>query len=310
MSKTTTKREKILWKRQIPLFLMTIPGCIYLMINNYIPIFGIFIAFKNIDYGKGIFKSDWVGLSNFTYLFKTKDAFIMTRNTVLYNLAFIIIGTVMGIAVGIMLSELRGKFKSKFYQTMILLPYLLSWVIVAYIGYAFMSNDTGLLNNTILPKLGLKPVSWYAEPKAWPFILTFVNIWKGIGYSSILYLSTIIGIDKSLYEAAQVDGASKWKQIRNITLPLLKPMVIMLVIMNIGRIFNSDFGLFYQLPMNSGALYPTTQTIDTYVYRGLMQLNDVSMSAAAGLYQSVVGFMLVIIANSIVRKVSSENALF
>lgn len=310
MSKPTTRKEKIVWKRQLPLFMMIIPGCFYLIINNYLPMLGVFIAFKNIDYGKGIFKSDWVGFSNFAYLFKTKDAFIMTRNTVLYNIAFIIIGTIMGIAVGIMLSELRGKFKSKFYQTMILLPYLLSWVIVAYIGYAFMSNDTGLLNNTILPKLGLKPVSWYAEPKVWPFILTVINIWKGIGYSSILYLSTIIGIDKTLYEAAQVDGASKWKQIRNITLPLLKPMVIMLVIMSVGRIFNSDFGLFYQLPMNSGALYSTTQTIDTYVYRGLMQLNDVSMSAAAGLYQSVVGFVMVIIANSIVRKVSSENALF
>lgn len=310
MSKSRSKKGKIVWKRQLPLFLMIAPGCIYLIINNYVPMLGVFIAFKNIDYGKGIFKSDWVGFSNFTYLFKTEDAFIMTRNTVLYNLTFIIVSTVTGIAVGIMLSELRGKFKSKFYQTMILLPYLLSWVIVAYIGYAFMSNDTGLLNKTILPRLGLKPVSWYAQPKVWPFILTFINIWKGIGYSSILYLSTIIGIDKTLYEAAQVDGASKWKQIRNITLPLLKPMVIMLVIMSVGRIFNSDFGLFYQLPMNSGALYPTTQTIDTYVYRGLMQLNDVSMSAAAGLYQSVVGFVLVILANSVVRKVSNENALF
>lgn len=310
MTKSLSTKKKIIWKNQIPLFLMIIPGCIYLLINNYIPMFGVFIAFKNIDYAKGIFKSDWVGFTNFTYLFKTKDAFIMTRNTVLYNIAFIVIGTIVGIAVGIMLSELRGKFKSKFYQTVILLPYLLSWVIIAYIGYAFMSNDTGLLNNVLLPKLGLKPVSWYAEPKVWPFIILFFNIWKGIGYSSILYLSTIIGIDKSLFEAARVDGASKWKQIRNITLPLLKPMVIMLTIMSIGRIFSSDFGLFYQLPMNSGALYPTTQTIDTYVYRGLMQLNDVSMSAAAGLYQSFVGFILVIITNSIVRKVSSENALF
>ncbi|MDR1531039.1 MAG: ABC transporter permease subunit [Clostridiales bacterium] len=302
--------SKTIWKRQIPLFLMIVPGCLYLIVNNYAPMFGVFIAFKNIDYAKGIFKSDWVGFSNFTYLFKTADAFVITRNTVLYNLAFIVIGTVTGIAVGIMLSELRGSVKLKFYQTVLLLPYLLSWVIVAYIGYAFMSSDIGLLNNAILPALGLKPISWYADYKVWPFILTAVNLWKGIGYSSVLYLSTIIGIDKNLYEAAQIDGASKWRQIKNITLPMLKPMVIMLVILNVGRIFNSDFGLFYQLPMNSGALYPTTQTIDTYVYRGLMQLNDVSMSAAAGLYQSVVGFVMVIAANAFVRKVSSENVLF
>lgn len=308
--KVKTKKEKIVWRRQIPLFLMVLPGCIYLLINNYSPMFGIFIAFKKIDFGKGIFKSDWVGFDNFKYLFKTEAAWVMTRNTVLYNLAFIIIGTVAGIAVGIMLSEVRGKFKSKIYQTVILLPYLLSWVIVAYIGYAFMSNDTGLINNTIMPMLGLDPISWYAKPKVWPFIIIFVNTWKGIGYSSILYLSSIIGIDKSLYEAAEVDGATKWQEIKNITLPLLKPMVIMLVIMNIGRMFNSDFGLFYQLPMNAGALYSTTQTIDTYVYRGLMELSDVSMSAAAGLYQSVVGFILVLITNGIVRKTSSENALF
>jgi putative aldouronate transport system permease protein len=304
------KKKKIIWKKQLPLFLMVIPGCIYLIINNYAPMFGVFIAFKRIDFGKGIFASDWVGFKNFTYLFKTEAAFIMTRNTVLYNLAFIVIGTITGIAVGIMLSEVYGKFKSKFYQTMILLPFLLSSVIIAYIGYAFMSSDTGLINNSILPLFGLDPISWYAEPKLWPFILVFVSTWKGIGYSSILYLSAIIGIDKSLYEAARVDGATKWKQITNITLPLLKPMVIMLVIMSVGRIFNSDFGLFYQLPMNAGALYSTTQTIDTYVYRGLMQLNDVSMSSAAGLYQSIVGFVLVLLTNAIVRKYNSENALF
>lgn len=304
------KKEKVIWRRQLPLFLMVMPGCIYLLINNYIPMFGIFIAFKKIDFGKGIFASDWVGFSNFKYLFKTEAAFVITRNTVLYNLIFILIGTITGIAVGIMLSEVRGKFKSKFYQTVILLPFLLSWVIVAYIGYAFMSNDTGLINNTILPIFGLDPISWYAEPKVWPFILVFVNIWKGIGYSSILYLSSIIGIDKSLFEAARVDGATKWKEITNITLPLLKPMIIMLIIMSVGRIFSSDFGLFYQLPMNAGALYSTTQTIDTYVYRGLMVLGDISMSSAAGLYQSFVGFVLVLITNAIVRKVNSDNALF
>ena len=303
------KNKERLWK-QIPLYIMTIPGLIYLLINNYFPMVGIFIAFKNIDYSKGIWGSDWVGFSNFTYLFTTGSAWRITRNTILYNIVFIILGTVTAIAVGIFLSDIRGKFKPRIYQTLILLPYLFSWVIIAYIGFAFMSGDSGWLNNTLLPALGLQPYQWYSEPVAWPFILTFVNIWKGIGYSSIIYLSTIVGIDKSFYEAALIDGATKWEQITKITLPLLKSTIIMLVIMSIGRIFYSDFGLFYQVPMNSGALYSTTQTIDTYVYHGLMELNDISMSSAASVYQSVVGFVLVLVANAVVRKVSAEDALF
>ncbi len=295
---------------QWPYWLMVLPGILYLLINNYLPMTGIFIAFKNIDYSKGIFGSEWVGLDNFTYLFKTDAAFIMTRNTILYNLVFMILGTLASIAVGIMLSEVRLKFAAQSYQTLILLPYLLSWVIVAYIGFAFMSSDTGMINNRLLPSLGMEKVSWYSTPGVWPFILVFVNLWKGLGYSSIVYLSSIVGIDRSLYEAAVVDGAGKWKQITKITLPLLKPTVIMLSLMAVGRMFYSDFGLFYQVPMNSGAIYATTQTIDTYVYRGLMQLNDVSMASAAGVYQSIVGFILVISCNALVKKVSKENALF
>lgn len=288
---------------------MIIPGMIYLLINNYGPMAGIFIAFKKIDYGLGIFKSPWVGLENFEYLFKTDAALIMTRNTILYNVAFIVLGTVLGIAVGIMLSELRSKAKTKFFQTVILLPYLLSWVICAYIGYAFLSKESGLLNG-LLTSMGLQAVDWYNDPGKWPVILIIVNIWKGIGYTSIIYMSTIIGIDKSLYEAARVDGATKWQEIRMITLPLLKSTIIMLTIMNIGRIFYSDFGLFYQIPLNSGTLYPTTQTIDTYVYRALMQQNQIGMSSAAGVYQSLVGFVLVLAANMIVRKISPDDAMF
>ena len=209
---------------------------------------------------------------------------------------------------GIMLSELRKTAETKFFQT-VLLPYLLSWVICAYIGYAFLSKETGLING-LLRSMGANPVDWYNDPGKWPFILLFVNIWKGIGYSAIIYMSTIIGIDKSLYESAMVDGASKWEQIRYITLPLLKSTVIMLVIMSIGRMFYSDFGLFYQIPMNSGTLYSTTQTIDTYVYRALMQQNQIGMSAAAGFYQSVVGAILVLAANTVVRKLSPDDAKF
>lgn len=296
-------------RKQWPFYIMMLPGLVYLLINNYGPMCGLFIAFKRIDYSKGILNSPWVGFQNFKYLFATKDAVQITRNTILYNLAFIAIGTVMGIIVGIFLSELRHKFETKFFQTVILLPYLLSWVICAYIGYAFLSKESGIINNFLI-SIGRDPVDWYNDPSKWPAILIIVNLWKGIGYSSIIYLSSIIGIDRSLYESAMIDGASKWNQIRYITLPLLKSTVIMLTIMNVGRMFYSDFGLFYQMPMNSGALYSTTQTIDTYVYRALMQRNDVGMSSAAGFYQSIVGFILVLTANTIVRKLSPDDAMF
>lgn len=305
----TAKKKKHGLRKQWPFYVMMAPGLLYLLVNNYGPISGLFIAFKQIDYTKGIFGSPWVGFENFTYLFKTNAAFQITRNTILYNLIFIIVGTVTGVATGIMLSELRHRAETKFFQTVLLLPYLLSWVICAYIGYAFLSRETGLLNG-ILSSLGFAKIDWYNDAGKWPYILLFVNVWKGIGYSSIIYMSSIIGIDRSLYEAAMVDGATKWQQIRFITLPLLKSTMIMLIIMSVGRMFYSDFGLFYQIPMNSGALYSTTQTIDTYVYRALMQQNDVGMASAAGFYQSIVGFILVLTANMIVRKVSPDDAMF
>ena len=305
----TAKKKKHGLRKQWPFYVMMAPGLLYLLVNNYGPISGLFIAFKQIDYTKGIFGSPWVGFKNFTYLFKTNAAFQITRNTILYNLIFIIVGTVTGVATGIMLSELRHRAETKFFQTVLLLPYLLSWVICAYIGYAFLSRETGLLNG-ILSSLGFAKIDWYNDAGKWPYILLFVNVWKGIGYSSIIYMSSIIGIDRSLYEAAMVDGATKWQQIRFITLPRFKSTKIMLIIMSVGRMFYSDFGLFYQIPMNSGALYSTTQTIDTYVYRALMQQNDVGMASAAGFYQSIVGFILVLTANMIVRKVSPDDAMF
>jgi putative aldouronate transport system permease protein len=292
------------------LFLIALPGIAYLIINNYIPMFGIFLAFKNYSYVKGIFGSDWCGFSNFEFLFKTKDAWIMTRNTILYNVAFIILGTIMAIFVAILMCELGERMRVKFFQAALLLPNLLSWVVIGFIAYAFLNADTGFINKTILTGLGIDPVTWYSKAEAWPPILIIVNLWKNIGYQSIVYMAAISGIDKSIYEAAAIDGASKVKQIFKITLPMLKPTVTILTLMSIGRIFYSDFGLFYQVPQNSGALYSTTQTIDTYVYRGLMELNNVGMSSAAGLYQSLVGFVLVLIANAIVRKFDSENALF
>lgn len=292
-----------------PLYVMMLPGLTYLLINNYLPLFGLTFAFKKINYTVGIFASPWVGFSNFTYLFKTNDAYIIFRNTILYNLVFLVLGTLLSITVAILLDQIRGKML-RVYQTSILIPYLLSSVVIAYLVFAFLSTSDGFINNSIIEPLGGKAISWYSTPRYWPFILTFIYLWKSFGYSSILYFSTLIGIDSSYYEAAVIDGASTWQQIRHITLPCLKPTIITLVIMHIGRMFYSDFGLFYQVPMNNGMLYNVTNTIDTYVYRGLLQLNDVGRSSAAGFMQSVLGFVLVLGANLITRKVDPDNAMF
>ncbi len=305
----TKKKKKVNIKRYLPIYIMALPGLIYLFINNYMPLPGLVLAFKNYNARKGIFGSDWAGLSNFKYLFATQDAFIITRNTICYNVVFIIINTILSIAVAIILSELTCKAK-KLYQSAILLPYLVSAVIVSYLVFGFLSTENGFINNTILSALGVDSISWYTEKKYWPYILVFVNAWKGVGYSCIIYLATILGFDRSYYEAAAIDGASKWKQITKITIPMLKPTIIMLTLMAIGRIFYSDFGLFYQVPQNSGPLLSVTNTIDTYVYRGLLELGDITMSAAAGLYQSVVGFILVLGANLVVRKIDKDSALF
>lgn len=302
------KRNK--FKRHLPVFMMMAPGLIYLFINNYIPMFGLVIAFKDINYSVGIWASEWVGFDNFKYLFATQDAYIITRNTILYNGAFIIINTVVAVTVAIMLNEVRAKFAKGFYQSAILLPFLISMVIVSYLAYAFLSTDVGFLNNKILPMLGLDEISWYMESHVWPYILTLVNMWKEIGFSAIIFLAAIAGIDHELYEAATLDGANKWHQIRHITVPLIMPIIILLTLLAVGKIFYSDFGLFYQVPMNSGAIYDTTNVIDTYVYRGLMELGDIGMAAAAGMYQSVVGFILVLFSNWLVRMKDKDSALF
>jgi putative aldouronate transport system permease protein len=298
------------FKRYIPLYFLAVPGLLYLLINNYFPLAGLFIAFKNINYSKGIFGSDWVGLQNFEFLFKTSDAWIITRNTLAYNASFIVLSTIGSIAMAVLLNEVKNKFAQRLYQTVILIPVLISMVIVAYLAYAFLSPDTGFINNSILKQMGIPEVNWYDNANAWPGILTYVYLWKNLGQSCILYFAAILGIDKDYYEAADLDGASTWVKIRKITLPLIRPVVITMVLLAIGKIFYADFGLFYQVTMNSGSIYSTTNVIDTYVFRGLMQLGDIGMSSAAGFYQSVVGFVLVLLANFAVRKIDSENALF
>ncbi len=289
---------------------MMLPAIVYLIINNYLPMFGVVLAFKEYSVRKGIFGSRFIGWDNFKYLFATKEAWIITRNTLLYNIGFIIFGTVFSIFIAIMLSEVRGKHSRKLFQTVTMYPYLISIVVTAYLANSFLSTETGFINSKILSLFGHGGVSWYSEPKYWPIILTIVYIWKNFGYHTLLYLSSLLGIDRGYYEAAALDGATTWQQIRYITLPALKPTIITLTLLSIGRIFYSDFGLFYQVPMNSGALTDITNTIDTYVYRGLMQLGDIGMSSAAGLYQSVVGFALVVTANFVVKRISADDALF
>lgn len=296
--------------RYWPLYVMLLPGFIYLIINNYIPMAGITVAFKQYNVRDGIYKSPNIGLKNFEFLFKTSDAWLITRNTILYNLVFIVLDAVLAIAVAIILNEIVNKKAKQVYQTLILIPFLISMVVVSYLVFAFLSNGTGFINNSILPAMGKETIDWYNQAKYWPWLLVLVHIWKTLGYNCILYYATICGIDHSLYEAAAVDGANRWSQIVNVTLPSIRSTIIILTLMNLGNIFRSDFGLFYQVPMNSGSLLEVTNTIDTYVYRGLMQTNNIGMSSAAGVYQSVVGFVLVITANLIVRKIDRDSSLF
>jgi putative aldouronate transport system permease protein len=297
-------------KRYIPLYLMLLPGIIYFVVNNYLPMAGLALAFKKVNYAIGFFNSPWIGFDNFTFLFSSNDAFIIFRNTILYNLAFIILGNLLGVFIAIGLDAIRNKFFQRSSQVIILIPFLLSTVIITYIVFAFLSGKNGFMNMTVLPMLGIDPVSWYNDPKYWPFILTMVYLWMTMGYSSILYYSTLIGIDKSFYEAASIDGSGIWSQIIHITLPSLKPTIIILILLAIGRICYSDFGLFYQVPMNSGLLYSTTQTVDTFVYRALLNLNDIGRATAGGFLQSILGFAFVFTANAVVSKFDKDSRLF
>ena len=294
--------------------LMVLPGAAWLILFFYIPVFGNIVAFKDYHItGEGfidsVMKSKWVGFDNFKFLFSSKDAYIITRNTVLYNLGFIFLGLIVSVGIAIIFSELRSKRVVKVLQTSMLFPYFLSWVIISLFTDAFLNVDKGLVNH-ILTSLGMKAINFYSELWIWPALLLFLGIWKGFGYSSVMYYATIMGIDPTYYEAATVDGASKWQRIRNITIPQLSSLITVLTILAVGNIFRADFGLFYQIPHNAGALYSVTNVIDVYVYNGLTKSGDIGMTAAAGLYQSVVGLVLVLISNIIARRIDKNAALF
>ena len=294
--------------------LMVLPGVAWLILFFYIPVFGNIVAFKDYHItGEGfidsVMKSKWVGFDNFKFLFSSKDAYIITRNTVLYNLGFIFLGLIVSVGIAIIFSELRSKRVVKVLQTSMLFPYFLSWVIISFFTDAFLNVDKGLVNH-ILTSLGMKAINFYSELWIWPALLLFLGIWKGFGYSSVMYYATIMGIDPTYYEAATVDGASKWQRIRNITIPQLSSLITVLTILAVGNIFRADFGLFYQIPHNAGALYSVTNVSDVYVYNGLTKSGDIGMTAAAGLYQSVVGLVLVLISNIIARRIDKNAALF
>jgi len=297
-------------RRNLGLLSMVIPGTVALILFSYLPMAGIIIAFKNINYTKGILGSPWIGFKNFEFFLKTPDAWIITRNSVLYNVAFIVLGTVAAVAVAVALDGLRAKRTSRLYQGVMFLPYFFSWIVISTLVFSFLSTDLGFFNKQLFPALGVSPVNWYIEPIYWPFIIIFTNLWKYTGYCSVIYLAAISGIDQNCFEAAALDGASRWQTVMRIMIPLISYVIVIQVLLSIGRLFYSDFGLFYQVPQNMGPLFNATNVIDTYVYRTQVNVGDIGMSAAAGLYQSGVGFVLVLVSNLIVRKIDPEKSLF
>lgn len=303
-------------KKTLMLLSMVAPGAIWLLLLRYLPMGGIILAFKNYKiYPKdptflnNLIHSKWVGLDNFKFLFTTGDSWVMIRNTLAYNIVFIILGVIIPVAFAVMMSELSKKFVAKTYQTLMFFPYFLSWVVVSYFLNAFIDAQYGLIPMA-QRAAGETAVSWYTTPGPWPYIIVFANLWKNVGYSTVLYLAAITGIDQTQYEAAAIDGASKWQQILHVTLPNLRTMIAILFILNVGKIFNTDFGLFWNVPMQNGALFSVTQVIDTYIYRVLMNTGNIGQSTAAGLLQNIVGFICIIGANAVVKKIDSDSTLF
>ena len=312
---TVPKRRSMSGSKTFWLTTMMLPVTIWLLVIRYLPMFGIMMSFldyklptRKVPFPLNLLKSPWVGLKNFQFLF-TSESLTMIRNTIGYNALWIVLGLLISVAFAIMMSELTRKFLAKTYQTMMFFPYFLSWVVVSYFLFAFLDPTNGMIVRA-QRAAGGDVVDWYNSPGYWPYILTICSLWKNTGYSTVLYLSAITGIDRTYYEAASVDGATKWQQMLHVTLPQLKPMIIILLIMNVGKIFNADFGLFWSVPMNSAPLFPVTQVVDTYVYRAYTSTGNVGMSTAAGFLQNLVGFVCIMAANGIVRKLDSDSSLF
>lgn len=289
--------------------LMLMPAVIYTLIFAYVPMVGILMAFKKYSYAGGIFNSPWNGLKNFEFFFKSGQALLVTRNTILYNILFIALNTVLQITAAILLVEMKNKYFRKIAQSFMFLPYFISWVIVSVIAFNVLSFDYGLLN-TVIEKLGGTKINFYSTGSIWPVILTFFGAWKGVGYGSVMYLAAIMGIDTSIYEAASIDGANVFGRIFRITIPLMMPTVIILLLLAAGGIFRGNFDMFYNLVGSNGVLYNYTDVIDTFTFRALISNNDFGMSSAAGFYQSVLCFITILLVNQLVSKYSKDYSLF
>lgn len=299
-------------KRRSALYVMLIPGVLYLILFNYLPMFGMILSFKKINFRDGILGSAWCGLDNFRYALSAPSLITALKNTILYNIVFLFIGMALSILLAIMLDLLWGKLSKKVYQTIMIMPHFLSWVIVSYLVFGFLSMESGVVNNTILPIFGIDKINWYMEPKYWPTILIIVYFWKSWGYSSIIYTSALAGVDVQLYEAADIDGASVPQKLWNITIPAIKPIISMMLILKVGAILTTDMGLFYQIPLNTPQLYNTTNVISTYTYNLMTGsgANTLGMASATSMLNSLVGFVLIIISNGIVKKLDSDGAIF
>lgn len=291
------------------LFGMALPGLLWFILFCYVPMFGLIMAFQNYNYSAGFFGSPFVGFENFKFLFQSPDTVIFMRNTLVYNVVFILFDCFSAVALAIIFNMIGKNRLNRFNQTAVLLPHFLSWVVASYFVFGILSVDKGIANR-VVTTFGGEQINWYAEPKYWPFILFLCSEWKHIGYSSVIYYSTIRGFDPTYYEAARIDGANWFQCIWHVTVPLLKPIVIVMLTLKVGAIMNSDFGLFYIIPRNSGMLYDVTSTIDTFIYNGITGVGDMGSTAAAGFFQSVIGFTLVMTTNAVVRKISPEDAMF
>lgn len=296
-------------KRYRILLLMLLPAVLYVILFNYIPMGGIVLAFKKYNYVDGIFKSPWNGLDNFMFFFKSGQAWKVTRNTFLYNAAFIVVNNILQLAVAIFLVEIRSRRFRKISQSFMFLPYFISWVVVSVIAFNILSYDYGIVNKVIV-LLGGEKVNLYNMPEIWPLIIIAFNAWKNVGYGSILYLASIMGIDPSIYEAAQIDGAGKTQRIFRITIPMVRPTMIILVLLAVGGIFRGNFDLFYNLIGTNGTLYDVTDVIDTFTFRALINNNDIGMAAASGFFQSVLCFVTVVFANRMVSHYDKDYTLF
>ena len=299
-------------KKYRALYVMLIPGIIYLILFNYLPMFGMILSFKKINFRDGILGSAWCGLDNFKYALSSPSLFTALKNTVMYNIVFLFIGMVLSILLAIMLDLLWAKFSKKIYQTIMIMPHFLSWVIVSYLVFGFLGNESGIMNNTILPMLGIDKINWYMEQKYWRAILIIVYFWKSWGYSSIIYTSALAGVDLQLYEAADIDGASISQKLWNITIPAIKPIISMMIVLKVGAILTTDMGLFYQIPLNTPQLYNATNVISTYTYNLMTGsgANTLGMASATSMLNSLVGFVLIIISNRIVKRLDSDGGVF